>query len=155
MNEPAALRVTLQPSRIAGGVTLVAVAATSALMAWLPIAPWLQALAVTTLGIYGIALVRTWGQRSTSRSVVAIMLGADRRITVVERNGRRTEGEVQEDSFVDSALTTIVWRGVGAHRSRTIAILPDMLLAEDFRKLRVLLRLGGAKAPAATTPAHR
>jgi hypothetical protein len=39
-------------------------------------------------------------------------------------------------------LTPIVLRPTGAHRSRAIAILPDMLGAEDLRKLRVLLRLG-------------
>jgi len=35
-------------------------------------------------------------------------------------------------------------RPAGAHRSRATAILPDMLSAEDFRRLRVLLRLGRA-----------
>jgi hypothetical protein len=43
---------------------------------------------------------------------------------------------------VGSVLTTIVWRRDGARRSHAIAILPDMLHAEDFRKLRLLLRLG-------------
>jgi hypothetical protein len=145
MNEPAALRIDFLPSRIAGVVTLLAVIATAALVAWLPTAPWHRLLAVSALGAYGIALARAWAQRSTRRAVVAIALDANRRIAIVEHSGHRIEGEVQDDSYVGSMLTTIVWRGRGAHRSRTIAILPDMLSAEDFRKLRVLLRLGKVK----------
>jgi hypothetical protein len=148
MNEPAILQIELRPSRAAGVLTLAAVVATSALVAWLPGEPWQRLLAVSMLGIYGIALVRAWARRSTSRAVVAIALDAHRRIAVVERSGRRIEGEVQGDSYVGSAITTIVWRGSGARRSRTIAILPDMLAAEDFRKLRVLLRLGKVVRPA-------
>jgi hypothetical protein len=142
MNEPAALQIEFLPSHIAGGLTLAAVVVTAALIAWLPVDAWQRLLAVIVLGAYGIALVRAWSRRSTRRAVVGIALGADRSIAVIERSGRRIEGEVQDDSYVGSALTTIVWRGRGARRSRTIAILPDMLTAEDFRKLRVLLRLG-------------
>src|SRR5450631_812990 len=142
MNEPAALQIEFLPSRIAGALTLAAVVATSSLIAWLPVDAWQRLLAVIVLGAYGMALVRAWSRRSTRRAVVAIALGADRHIAVIERSGRRIEGEVQDDSYVGSALTTIVWRGEGARRSRTIAILPDMLPAEDFRKLRALLRLG-------------
>jgi toxin CptA len=145
MNEPAALRIDFLPSRIAGVVTLLAVVATAALVAWLPMEPWLRAVAVIVLGAYGITLVRAWAWRSTQGAVVAIALDANRNIAVVTRDGHRFEGQVQEDSYVGSVLTTIVWRGAGARRSRTIAILPDMLDAEDFRKLRVLLRLGKVK----------
>ncbi len=109
---------------------------------------------MTALGAYGIALVRA-AQHSTRRAVVAIVLGADRNIAVIERSGRRTDGVVQDDSYVGSALTTIVWRSAGARRSRTIAILPDMLPAEEFRRLRVLLRLGQPKPTVAATPVHR
>jgi hypothetical protein len=142
MNEPAALQIEFLPSSIAGVVTLLAVIATAALVAWLPREPWYRLLAVSALGAYGIALTRAWAQRSTPRAVVAIALDANRHIAIVERSGHRIEGEVQDDSYVGSMLTTIVWRGSGARRSRTIAILPDMLSAEDLRKLRVLLRLG-------------
>jgi hypothetical protein len=142
MNEPAALQIEFRPSRIAGALTLLGVVATAVLVAWLPAEAWQRLLAVTLLGVYGISLVRAWARRSTRRAVVAIALGANRHIAVVERDGRRVEGEVQDDSYVGSAITTIIWRRSGARRSRTIAILPDMLPAEDFRKLRVLLRLG-------------
>src|SRR5260221_5572493 len=152
MNEPAALQIEFRPSRVAAALTLLGVVATAGLVAWLPAEPWQRLVAVTVLGVYGVALLRSWAQRTTRRAVVAIALGANRHIAVVERGGRRVEGEVQNDSYVGAAITTIVWRCRGARRSRTIAILPDMLAAEDFRKLRVLLRLGrGAQADAGKT----
>ena len=48
--------------------------------------------------------------------------------------------------YVGGSLTSIVWRRAGARRSRAIAILPDMLPAEDFRRLRVLLRYARSDA---------
>jgi hypothetical protein len=157
MRDPAALYVELVPSRLAGVATVVAVVATSALVAWLPVDAWLRASAVAAVGCYGIALDRFWVQRSAARAVVALQLGADRTIAVIERSGCRREGDVQCDSYVGSALTTIVWRDRGARASRAMTILPDMLAADDFRRLRVLLRLGRPKVPSssATTPAHR
>jgi membrane protein implicated in regulation of membrane protease activity len=155
VNQSATIRIALQASRVAGVLTLTAMVATASLVAWLPAPAWLRMLAVAALGVYGVTLLRSWAQRSTQRAVIAIELGVDRRIVVVERSGRRTDGKVQDDSYVGSALTTIVWRAACARRSRAIAIVPDMLPPEDFRRLRVLLRLGQARSPAATRPARR
>ena len=142
VNDPPRLHIEFRRSRIAGAVTLLGVAATSALVAWLPAEPWPRLAVVAVLGVYGIALARSWAQRTTRSAVRAIVLGADRHIVLIERTGRRVEGRVQQDSYVGSVLTTIVWRRDGAWHSHAIAILPDMLHAEDFRKLRLLLRLG-------------
>ena len=92
MNEPAALQIEFRPSRIAAALTLLGVVATAGLVAWLPAEPWQRLVAVTVLGVYGVALLRSWAQRTTRRAVVAIALGANRHIAVVERGGRRVEG---------------------------------------------------------------
>src|SRR5580765_750695 len=99
MNEPAALYVELQPSCSASATVAVGVVATSALVAWLPVDPWPKAIAIIFLGAYGIALNRGWALRSTSRAVLAIVLDANRHIAVIARSGRRSEGEVQDDSY--------------------------------------------------------
>ena len=52
---------------------------------------------------------------------------------------------ILDDSYVGARLTTIVWRPDGAPLVmpvRAIVILPDTLAADDFRRLRVLLRYG-------------
>ena len=71
-----------------------------------------------------------------------ISLGPSRAVRLTERTGRRIEGIVQADSYVGALLTTLVVRPDGKRRLRTVAILPDMLPADDFRRLRLLLRLG-------------
>jgi hypothetical protein len=85
--------------------------------------------------------MRHWATRSTSCAIIGVELDADRAVRLTERTGRRIEGMVQPDSYVGALLTTLVVRPDGKRRLRTIAILPDMLPADDFRRLRLLLRL--------------
>jgi hypothetical protein len=113
-----------------------------ALIAWLPGDSWLRALAVLVTGTHGMASLRMWALRGSRRSIVAIELRGDAQVALTERSGRRIEGRVGADSsYVGASLTTLVVRGKGAFASRATAILPDMLPSEDFRRLRVLLRL--------------
>jgi len=61
---------------------------------------------------------------------------------MTDRSGRRFQGVVQPESYVGALLTTVVLRPDGARRSRAIAIWPDTIPADEFRRLRVLLRHG-------------
>jgi hypothetical protein len=112
-----------------------------ALIAWLPGDAWLRAPAVLVTGIQGLVSLRMWGLRTSPRSIVSIEVGGDPQVALTERGGRRIEGRVGADSYIGASLTTLVVRGKGAFASRATAILPDMLPGEDFRRLRVLLRL--------------
>jgi hypothetical protein len=123
--------------------------ATAALVAWLPGAVALRGAVVIGIGAYAIMTMRHWATRSASRAIIGIELDADRAVRLTERTGRRIEGLVQPDSYVGALLTTLVVRADGKRRLRTIAILPDMLPAEDFRRLRLLLRLGHGATTAA------
>ena len=147
MQEPAALHIELAPSRLAAAAIVVGVIATAALVAWLPGQPWLRAGGVIALGAYAIALMRIWATRIAPHSIVSLVLGPSRHIVLTERGGRRIEGVVQADSYVGGVLTTIVMRPAGGRWSRSMAILPDMLSAEDFRRLRMRLRLAQAPEP--------
>ncbi len=73
---------------------------------------------------------------------VGIELEADRTVCMTERSGDRIEGVLLADSYVNAWVTTVVMRPEGKRLMRSTAILPDMLPAEDFRRLRLLLRLG-------------
>ncbi len=139
-----ALRVSLGPSRLAAGLICITCLATAALVAWLPGAAVLRGGFVIGIGAYAIVTLRHWATRSASHAVIGIELDADRVVCLTERAGRRIEGLVQPDSYVGALVTTLVMRPEGKRRLRTIAILPDMLPADDFRRLRLLLRLGRA-----------
>jgi Membrane-bound toxin component of toxin-antitoxin system len=154
MKAATSLRIELKASYVAAALIFLAIVGTCALVAWLPGSGWLRGAAVIALGIYGIGLERTWALRSARRAIVDFTLRPDLTVTLVERAGRIAEGVVLGDSFVAAMLTTLVVRVPRARWPRTVAILPDMLPAEDFRRLRVQLRLGRvppAQAAAATT----
>ena len=142
------LRLSLGPSRLASGLICVTCLATCALVAWLPGAAALRGVSVIGIGAYAILTMRQWATRSASRAIIGIELDADRAVRLIERTGRHIEGIVQPDSYVGALLTTLVVRPEGKRRLRTVAILPDMLPAEDFRRLRLLLRLGHAATTA-------
>jgi hypothetical protein len=74
--------------------------------------------------------------------VLEIVLSADRLIVVRDGRDQLIAGHVRAATYVGARITTIVWRPDGAWRSRAELILPDMLPAEDFRRLRVQLRYG-------------
>ena len=143
------LRLSLGPSRLASALICVTCLATCLLVAWLPGATALRGVLVIGIGAYALLTMRHWATRSASRAVIGIELDADRAVCLIERTGRHIEGIVQPDSYVGALLTTLVVRPEGKRRLRTIAILPDMLPADDFRRLRLLLRLGHAATTAA------
>ena len=132
------LRVTLQPSRF--GAALLA----AAMLALLPGALWLRGIAVLITGACGIGALRHTTSIGMRRTIAAIELGADRRAAITDRSGRRIQGVVQPESYVGALLTTLVLRPDGARRSRALAIWPDTMPVDEFRRLRVLLRHGEA-----------
>ena len=142
MKATPALRISLGASRSASALICFAWLATAALVAWLPAAAALRGALVTGIGAHAILTMRHWATRTASHAIIGIELDADRAVRLTERTGRRIEGMVQPDSYVGALLTTLVVRPDGKRRLRTIAILPDMLPSDDFRRLRLLLRLG-------------
>jgi len=114
--------------------------ASAALVAWLPLPMWLRFVAVVAIGLYGLWLTRWWAHRRHPGSIIGLDLSLDHRIVLVHKSGRTIHGAVLPDSYVGPLLTTIVLRPDGSRWSRSLAILPDMLPRDDFRRLRVMLR---------------
>jgi hypothetical protein len=145
MKAPRPLRVELRSSRLAAALVCVTLLPTAMLIAFLPgtlgDAP-LRAVMVIAIGGYALWLLRGWARRATARAIVSVEVAVDRRIVITERAGTRIEGLVQPQTYVGAWLTTIVVQPEGARCKRAIAVLPDMLPADDFRRLRVLLRFG-------------
>jgi hypothetical protein len=126
---------------MAGLSLLVATSTTCGLVAWLPVPAWAQAATVVAIGMYALQCARRWVTLSSPRAITEIVVRSDRQIRCTERSGRCIEGAIADDSYVGTLLTTIVFHAAGCRRARTLALLPDMLSRDDFRRLRVLLRL--------------
>lgn len=149
MKAPAPVRVQLRRSRLAGALIVVTHLATAALIAWLPVDGALRALAV--IGVAGQALwaLRTTSLRNTRSAIVSIELEPDRRVVLRRRDGSCTEARALPDSYVGEQVLTLVVRREGSRRAHALLLLPDMVSAEDMRRLRVLLRFGRSPGDAA------
>ena len=154
MRPPIQLRVSLRPSRIAA-IGILAIAA----LAWgavLVLSVPTIAHLVTGLALGGWALLqcRRHASRTLRTSVAEVMLASNAAVVIRYRDGRLVAGQVRCASFAHPWFTSIVWRPDGARRSRSVPIVPDMLGADEFRRLRVLLRYGRSDA-AAGSPASQ
>ena len=69
-----------------------------------------------------------------------LWLARDGNVRVEWRDGRAIEGSVRPGSFVAPWLTIVRWRPEGAWCDRTVPLLPGMVDAEAFRRLRIVLR---------------
>jgi len=123
--------VALTRSRLAEGFVAVAALATLALVAAIPLAHAAKLAAVGWIGVHALVALRRLRTRS---SVELDSSGA------VRIDGR--EGQLRGGAFVAPWLTVLRWRPEGAWKDRSLLVAPDMLGADEFRRLRVLLRWG-------------
>jgi toxin CptA len=146
MRLPPAVHVTLQPSRRAVAWVVGTALCTCVVLVALPIDPMLVGLATIAVLAWAGDRVVVVALRRGPRASVALWLTGDRTIVVRRGDGRLVAGHVRTSSYVGARITTIVWRPDSAWRSRAELVLPDMLPAEDFRQLRVLMRYGRSDA---------
>lgn len=144
MNAPVAVSIELGPSRIAC-VAIVAIAAgTFGVLLTVSLPAWVRLTAACALWIWAADRVDVIGRRRGPRAVRGIHLDDTDSIEVRFGDGRVIAGRLHRDSRAGPRLTSIVWQPTGARWSRSVLVLPDMLPADDFRRLRVLMRYGGS-----------
>lgn len=117
-------------------------------LAWLPPFPvWAKiSLSLVFLGSLGYYLGRDC-LRTLPSSVVAVQLRPDCSCAVQTRNGEWLEASLLGSSFVAPYLTILNLRVAGGKFNPSVVLLPDAVEAEDFRRLRVLLKWKCAGAP--------
>jgi hypothetical protein len=154
MHKPPAVHIVPRPSRVAcAGIVVVAVG-TFAVTLTLPIIPLAKVGCFIALAAW--AGMRIWAValRRGRRAVREIKLEADRSLVMTHASGVTSSGSLREASHVGADLTTLVWRANGQRRSRSILILRDMLPADDFRRLRLLMRHSRSDADAKPPASH-
>ena len=142
MRWPPPVRVSLSPSIIASTAIALLALATAAVVWVLPVDPAVTSLALVAIGVWAFDRIEVVALRRGRRAVRRFELRGDLTLVVVTGDGKVRAGRVHPDSYVGARLSTIVWRPFGRWRRQAILLLPDMLPAEDFRRLRVLLRYG-------------
>jgi hypothetical protein len=160
MRLPPAVRVELGPSRLAGVGIGLATLATFALVLATPLPAWPQLAAVAWVLAWAFGAWRRLALRRGRFAITSLTLAHDGALTVETGAGAEAEparalaGQIRGATCVGSLLTSIVWRADGARASRAILILPDMLPAEDFRRLRVVLRYARSEVAQGAPASH-
>lgn len=140
MRLPPSVHVVLGPSRIIGVGIGIGALATVVIVLLLPLAAWQHA------ALCGLVLAWSWvafryaAVRRAPDAISELRLAPDLILVIHRNDGRLVAGHVRSTTYVSSWLTSIVWRPDGARLSRACLIVPDMLPADDFRRLRVMLR---------------
>jgi hypothetical protein len=140
MRLPPSVHVVLGPSRFVGAGIGVATLATLVIVLLLPLAGWQHAALCGLVLAWWYVAFRYAAVRRAPDAIGELRLAPDLVLVVHRNDGLLVAGHVRSSTYVSSWLTSIVWRPDGARFSRACLIVPDMLPAEDFRRLRVMLR---------------
>jgi hypothetical protein len=114
----------------------------------------MMTLAIIAVVVWAVDRIHVVALRNGPRAVRHFVVRGDLTVIVVTGDGNTVAGRVHRDSYVSARLSTLVWRPFGRWRSRAILLLPDMLPAQDFRRLRVLLRYGRSDARQGAPASH-
>lgn len=131
--------LALAPSRPAAWAIGAAAAATLALLALTPGPAGLRILAATWVACAALESIHSRALLRGPRAVRVLRLSAGE-VEVEDGDGALRAGELSAGSFVAPWLTVVRWRPRGAAFDRTIPMLPCMVDADAFRRLRVVLR---------------
>jgi toxin CptA len=142
MHWPPPVRVVLSPSYTALALIGALAVATCAVIATLPLEPAALGLATIVVVVWAVDRIHVVALRHGPRAVRQFQVRGDLTVVIVTGDGNACAGRIHRDSYVGARLSTLVWRPFGRWRLRAILLLPDMLPAQDFRRLRVLLRYG-------------
>lgn len=140
MNSAILAGISLRRSWWLAGALLTAHGAAIAAVAVLPIGLPAQAGLVLSLAASGILCILKHALLRLPDSIVALELHEDGTCAITGRAGDEWKGKILGDSYVSSFLTLIRYRVTGRRRTRSIAILPDAVDAEAYRRIRVGLR---------------
>jgi toxin CptA len=141
MNE-VVLLVTLQPSRVRTGVAIVVHALAVAALWWADL-DMMYRLALMVAVV--VSLIRT----RRPPNLPTLRCRADGRLET-GREETWSPVEVRPDTVVLAWFVALRYRQPGRKRDEILAIFPDMLAADDFRRLRIWLKWRASEAKPAT-----
>lgn len=134
------LNIRFKPSINLALMLAAAHATAIGLILVLPLPVWLNLVAIVVFCINFAFYFRRNAWLSAPDSIVALEIKEDCTCAVQTSSGKRLPCIALPTSYVSASLTILNLKVGGERLARHLVILPDALSAEDFRKLRVLLR---------------
>jgi len=146
------LRVHLKPSRYLAVALTVAHAGAAAVLIPLSMPLWAKLAIAAAIGA---SLLQTlWGKAllKSRTSLVAVELRGAGGLAVQTRNGQWHDARLLGTTYVAPLLTVLNLKLSERIIARHVVIVPDNADADDFRRLRVLLRWVYGKSGARSDP---
>ena len=146
MRDPPPLRVDLVPSRLRRAFIVAAYGSAAAVLIILPLGVALRAWSVAL--VVALAL-KAWRDEPPTTLLVRL----DGTLAMILRDGAACEAALV-GGYCGVRLVTIVYRRAGQRRCESLAIVPDMLAADDLRRLRVRLAYSRSDDVAGAPASH-
>ena len=137
------LRIDLRASWALAAILVVAHGGAIAAVLVVSMPSWLQLTAAAALAVNLANVLWRKALLQNPAAVVSIEIASDDVLSIRTRRGEWVEYDVCGDTYVLWFLTMLNLRRPGKGRRLSVAILPDAIEAEEFRKLRVWLRWKG------------
>jgi len=153
MHKPLPVTVALGPSRGVALLVVTIAVGTFVVAGTLSPPPALLACGFVALLLWTFETLKRIGRRRGPHAIRFVTVHGNRAM-VVTTSERSSHATLCESSFVGTGITTLVYKRRGSFFARSMIILPDMLPAEDFRRLRVLMRYGKSEVPARAPPSQ-
>jgi toxin CptA len=140
-NDPA-WRVVISMGRSRRAEAWVVAVFTAGIVAVLfaSLAPEFQALAAVALAAGALHALRRHGRQEGRGNIRGFVVDLAGNIEVDRADGSRTGGRILDGSFVAPWFVVVRWLPEVARFPRTILVIPDAVDADEFRRLRILLR---------------
>jgi hypothetical protein len=129
-------------SGLAACLIAMACAASLAVLWVTPLHWTVHASVAAWIVLCGLEAAQRIACRRGPRAACALFVQLSGDIAILGDGGAWRSGVLRDGSFVAPWLTLVRWRPAGAWCDRTVLIFPGMTGAEEFRRLRVLLRWG-------------
>lgn len=147
MRAPQVLELRFRPSLRLAVAIGAWYAATTALAWTLPVEPVIALLASGGLAVTAAVQILRTALRRGPRAWTGLRVGEDRAIEILHGGRPSTPGTVAATTYVGASLVALHVRAGDSPRLLCTVILGDMLPRDDFRRLRVLLRLSAGRGP--------
>ncbi len=135
------LRLELKPSRTLFWLLTFSHLGAAGLLSTMSLPFWVKAFLGMSVLVSYLWLVGRHALLRHPGAAVSLLWPRGDHWQVQSRNGAQVSALLSPESFVHPWLTVLLLKPESGGRARNVVLLPDMLDAEAFRRLRVRLRL--------------
>ena len=139
----APLRLEITASKIITSLLLFLHSVSLGLLFLLPLSLWLASVVSVLIVISGIYTIAGYGLKKSSSSIVGLLWDNNDEWFVTKKDEKVMPVSFLPNSFIHPWITILNFKQSGKLFSESIILVSDNVSREDFRRLRVRLKVTG------------